>query len=94
MCIRDRDWTAPDDGDYDIIYYWQVGTAQVSKPAVETSYCINYFDRRGFEALKEYWEEHVLCDEELNAKIKDKGGRCRALLILGRSTKDESSNFW
>ncbi|WP_270739476.1 glycosyl hydrolase [Massilioclostridium coli] len=65
------DWTAPDDGDYDIIYYWQVGTAQVSKPAVETSYCINYFDRRGFEALKEYWEEHVLCDEELNAKIKE-----------------------
>lgn len=65
------DWTAPEDGDYDVVYYWQVGTAQSSDPAVEKSYCINYFDSRGFEALKDYWEEHVLCDEELNAKIKD-----------------------
>ena len=65
------DWTAPTDGDYYVVYYWQVGTAQSSEPAVEKSYCINYFDSRGFEALKAYWEEHVLCDPELNAKIRE-----------------------
>ncbi|MBR1813013.1 MAG: hypothetical protein IJ773_04245 [Lachnospiraceae bacterium] len=63
------EWTAPDDGDYVVMYYYMQGTAQSSSPAVDTSYCINYFDKAGLEGLKAYWLEHVLNDEELNAKI-------------------------
>ncbi|MBQ8162641.1 MAG: hypothetical protein IJ083_18090 [Clostridia bacterium] len=63
------EWTAPSDGDYVIMYYYMQGCAQVSNPAVDTSYCINYFDRAGLEGLKAYWLEHVLNDPELNAKI-------------------------
>ena len=65
------DWTAPDDGEYLLMYYWQQGAAQRSNPAVEPSYCVNYFDRRGFEAMKEYWEANVLNDPQLNEKIKN-----------------------
>lgn len=65
------DYQAPDDGKYLIAYYWQQGTAQEASPAAEPAYCINYFDERGVEALKEYWLEHVLNDEELNEKIKN-----------------------
>lgn len=64
-------WTAPNDGDYVLMYYWQQGTAQQSQPAVEPAYCINYFDERGLEALKKYWQEHVLNDPVLNEKIKN-----------------------
>ena len=65
------EWTAPDDGDYCIFSYWQQGTAQKSDPAVEPSYCVNYFDKRGVEAFQEYFAAKFLDDPELNAKIKD-----------------------
>lgn len=65
------DWTAPDDGDYYVFFYWQQGTAQQSSPSVEPSYCVNYFDIRGFEAFKEYFSANVLNDPELNKKIKN-----------------------
>lgn len=64
-------WTAPYDGDYIIRYYYQQGTAQASSPSVTSSYCINYFDSRGLDALKTYWLENVLNDSELNEKIKN-----------------------
>lgn len=63
------EWTAPADGDYCIFSYWQQGTAQQSSPSVVPSYCVNYFDIRGFEAFKEYFAANVLNDPELNAKI-------------------------
>ena len=63
-------WTAPDDGDYTLMYYFSQGTAQAASPAVKKSYTINYFDRRGVEALKIYLENNVLNDPALNKKIK------------------------
>ncbi len=63
-------WTAPEDGDYYVFFYWQQGTAQESKPSVVPSYCVNYYDIRGIEAFKEYFSANVLNDEALNAKIK------------------------
>ena len=64
------DWTPEDpEAKYRLFYYWQQGAAQASHPAAETSYCINYFDEAGIDALKEYWMAHILNDEELNAKI-------------------------
>ena len=35
------EWTAPSDGNYLVMYYWQQGTAQASSPATIPSYCIN-----------------------------------------------------
>ena len=63
-------WSAPKDGDYTIMYYFAQGTAQGISPAVKRAYTINYFDRRGFEALREYLEQNVLNDEEIKGKIK------------------------
>lgn len=63
-------WTAPEDGDYYVFFYWQQGTTQEAKPSVTPSYCVNYFDIRGFEAFKDYFSKNVLNDPELNAKIK------------------------
>lgn len=64
------DWTAPADSGYTIMYYFVQGTAQDAAPAVETSYTINYFDRRGVVALQEYLMENMLDDPQLNAKIR------------------------
>ena len=63
------DWTAPEDQNYMIFYLWSQGTAQRSNPAAQPSYCVNYFDRRGFEAWTESFSKTVLSDPELNEKI-------------------------
>ncbi|MCI8497075.1 MAG: hypothetical protein HFE85_02335 [Clostridiales bacterium] len=64
-------WTVPADGNYQIFALWTQGTAQASSPSQEPSYCTNYFDTRGVEALKSFWEAHILDDPELNQKILD-----------------------
>lgn len=70
VCDGALEWTAPEEGDYTLMCYYVQGTAQAASPAVETSYTINYFDRRGFEALKKYLEENVLNDGQIKEKIK------------------------
>ncbi|MCL2165307.1 MAG: hypothetical protein FWH55_13200, partial [Oscillospiraceae bacterium] len=54
---------------YRVFAYWFQGTAQSSSPAVNPCYATNYFDGRGVEALKDFWEANYLDDPELNAKI-------------------------
>ncbi|MBR6955087.1 MAG: hypothetical protein IKH77_08660 [Clostridia bacterium] len=64
-------FTPPDpESPWRIFYYWQQGAEQTSAPAVAPAYCINYFDRAGVEALKAYWEAHILDDPALNEKMK------------------------
>ena len=67
---RTLEWTAPEDGNYTIFYYFQQGTAQKSDPSTIPSYCINYLDTAGMDAWSEYFAANVLNDPELNAKIK------------------------
>ena len=63
-------FTPPDpESAWRIFYYWQQGAEQTSSPAVEPAYTINYFDAAGVEALRAYWEAHILDDPDLNAKI-------------------------
>ncbi len=68
-------WTAPEgkeygaDATYRIIPYYTQGAYETSSPAMENCYTTNYFDKRGVEKLKEFWEDNYLNDEELNAKI-------------------------
>lgn len=63
------DWTAPADGTYRVFGVWKQGTFQSSNPAAEPSYATNYFDERGVEALKKFWEANYLSDPVLRKKI-------------------------
>jgi hypothetical protein len=63
------DWTAPSDGSYRVVSLWTQGTYQTSEPSAEPAYTTNYFDERGVEALRAFWEEHYLADPALRSKI-------------------------
>lgn len=65
------EWTAPDDGQYLVVGLWTHGNYVTASPAAETCYATNYFDERGVEALRAFWEEYYLDDPELNEKIKE-----------------------
>ena len=65
------EWTAPEDGDYVVFALWTHGNYMTASPSAETCYATNYFDTRGVDALRSFWEEHYLNDEELNEKIKE-----------------------
>ena len=64
-------WTAPEgEGEYQIIATWSQGAYHSSAPGIEPCYTTNYFDERGVEALRRFWEQHYLSDPELCEKIK------------------------
>ena len=63
------EWTVPEDGDYLVVGLWTHGNYKTSSPGAETCYATNYFDIRGVEALRAFWEEHYLDDPALNEKI-------------------------
>lgn len=64
-------WTAPEgDGEYQIIATWSQGAYNSSAPGVEPCYTTNYFDVRGVEALRRFWEQHYLSDPALVEKIR------------------------
>jgi hypothetical protein len=67
---QNLNWTAPGDGQYRVFAMWTQGTYQSSNPAAQTSYATNYFDERGVQALKAYWEQHYLSDPALVEKMK------------------------
>lgn len=62
-------WSAPSDGTYRVFGLWTQGTYQTSSPASQPSYATNYFDTRGVDALRAFWETHYLADPALKAKI-------------------------
>lgn len=67
---QNLDWTAPADGTYRVFALWTQGTYQSASPATQPSYATNYFDLRGVQALKEFWETHYLSDPTLKQKIE------------------------
>ncbi|WP_156393653.1 glycosyl hydrolase [Nocardioides sp. Root140] len=68
---QNLDWTAPPDGTYRVFGLWTQGTYQSSSPSAEPSYATNYFDERGVDALRRFWEEPYLADPALRRKILD-----------------------
>ena len=66
-------WTAPDDGTYVVMAYWTHGNYKSASPSAhpDGAYAVNYFDTRGVGAMKAFWDEYILDDPELNAKIKE-----------------------
>ena len=89
---RSLDWTAPADGTYYVFYYWQQGAYQTSNPAIAPSYCINYFDEAGVDALKDYWSAHILNDPALNAKIKK--GDVQLFMDSLEINAEDGITFW
>ena len=65
-------YTAPADGTYGLFVYWMHGTGQVASPSVSTNYTINYMDRYGIDALKDYWNE-VIMTPDLRETIRKNG---------------------
>ena len=56
-------WTAPEAGDWDLFAFWQYGTGEAYRPAIDKSYTINYLSTEGAQALIDYWDQEVLTDE-------------------------------
>lgn len=89
------DWAAEDDGDYDLIAFWQYGTGEKNAPAVTNSYTINYLSAEGAEAVIEYWDEHVLTDEVQS--LIDQIDECDMYmdsLECSVHGADTTGNFW
>ena len=62
------DWTAPDEGTWRLLTYWQHGTGQTASPSASVNYTVNYLDPDGAEAVIDYWHAVVLTPE-LRAQI-------------------------
>ncbi|MBQ7372739.1 MAG: hypothetical protein IJW67_12835 [Blautia sp.] len=56
-------FTAPEEGDYDLFLFYQYGTGEAYSPAISKSYTINYLSTQGANALIDYWDSEVLTDE-------------------------------
>jgi hypothetical protein len=68
-------WTAPADGTWLLISYWERGTGQKPEGAGHTtpdSYVIDHFSQTGTKAITDYWEQHILTPE-IRSLIKDAG---------------------
>ena len=58
------DYTAPEEGNYQLFAFYQYGTGEYFTPATTgKSYSINYLDKVGAQALIKYWDENVLTDD-------------------------------
>lgn len=86
------EWTAPTDGDYIVFAYWTHGNYKTASPAAQTCYATNYFDVRGVEALRTFWEANYLNDPELNAKILN--GDVQLFMDSLEITPDGGFTWW
>ena len=87
------EWTAPEDGDYRLFFFWIHGTGQTAEPSVSTSYTINYLDRYGVEAFKEYWDSTVLTPE-LNENLQKNSRAMMYMDSLELGTFGRGGQLW
>ncbi|BDZ65487.1 glycosyl hydrolase [Agromyces mangrovi Wang et al. 2018] len=85
-------WTAPDDGTYRVFGMWTQGTFQEENPSAEPSFTTNYFDERGVDALRAFWEEHYLADPALREKILE--GDVQLFMDSLEIETGEGFTFW
>ena len=90
--VQNCDWTAPEDGSYLVVAYYSHGNYVAASPSAEKCYATNYFDERGVEALKEFWQTHYLDDPELNEKIKE--GDVQLFMDSIELTPDGGITWW
>ncbi len=70
------DWTAPADGSWILISYWERGSAQQPEGGphtTPTSYVVDHFSRAGTQAITDFWESHILTPA-VRSLIGDAGG--------------------
>lgn len=86
-------WTAPEDGEYELLTFWIHGTGQTASPSVSVSYTINYLDRYGVDALIGYWQKEIL-KPQLCEQIR-KNGRVQMYMdSLELLTYGRGGQFW
>lgn len=90
---RTLNWTAPEDGEYELLTFWIHGTGQTASPSVSVSYTVNYIDKYGVEALMDYWNKEVLTPE-LVSYIKQNGRVQMYMDSLELSTYGMGGQFW
>ncbi|WP_030224062.1 glycosyl hydrolase [Streptomyces sp. NRRL WC-3626] len=69
-------WTAPADGDWVLISYWQRGSAQQPESgphSAPAAYVVDHFSAAGTTAVTDYWERHLLTPG-LRRLLKAAGG--------------------
>ena len=57
------EWTAPEDGNYVVLTFWRHSTGHTVDSSIETAFVISHIDKRGPEAQKKYWNEHIFTPE-------------------------------
>ena len=70
------DFQAPDDGNWLLFAFWKRGTAQTNRQGTATAqpcYAVDHMNRRGAEAVIDFWEKHIL-DDELRALLRENNG--------------------
>ena len=56
-------WTAPSDGKWVLMSFWQRGSAQRPEAGPHTSppsYVVDHFSKKGTQAVVDFWEENIL----------------------------------
>ena len=86
-------YTAPDDGKYFLFYFYIHGTGQTAGPSADVSYTVNYMDRYGIDAFKEYWDREVLTPD-LRETIRTNGHAMMYMDSLELSTFCRAGQFW
>lgn len=69
-------WTAPSDGEWALMSFWQRGSAQRPEAGPHTnppSYVIDHFSEAGTQAVVDFWEENILTPS-IRDLLTDVGG--------------------
>ncbi|WP_461060842.1 glycosyl hydrolase [Streptomyces pseudoechinosporeus] len=70
------EWTAPGDGTWLVIAYWERGSGQRPEGPAHTSplaYVVDHFSAAGTQAVIAYWERHILTPR-MRALLRETGG--------------------
>jgi hypothetical protein len=87
------EWTAPDDGQWVLFFYWVHGTGQTASPSASVNYTVNYLDRDGVDAVIAYWDDVVLTPE-LRAELANNPRAQMYMDSLELSTYGAGGMFW
>lgn len=87
------EWTAPDDGEYELITCWMRGTGHRSEPSVGTNVTIDYISGKGADALISYWMANLL-DDELIETIRENGRVQLYMDSLELDTGGNGGHYW
>lgn len=69
-------WTAPDDGEWQLFSFWMEGTGQQNKEGASTfkhNYVVDHLNEHGAQAMIDFWNEQLL-DSETKQLLRDNGG--------------------